>query len=172
MPFSGFSPFPRPPSPEVFQALFNTRFFFGFLLLDTFPLLAVRFFGFLSDFLCCLHLFFLIFLFLFVSLSFFLAFSGLCFFRVLAFGHFFWSSSMPLPAPASLCLLRAALALLRTSDLHPCSSCVRIHVRTMIPFVLPLRANGQSIHARTMRTSVLPLRANGQRTLGLAISHG
>ena len=81
---------------------------------------------------------------------------SVAFSRVLAFGRFFWSSSMPLPAPTSLCLLRVALALLRPSDLHPCSSCVRIHVRAMILSVLPLRANGQSIHARTMRTSVLP----------------
>ena len=36
---------------------FSTRVFFGFLLLDTFPLLAVRFFGFLLVLLCCLHFF-------------------------------------------------------------------------------------------------------------------
>ena len=108
--FRVFSPFPRPPSPEVFQALFNTRVFSGFCFWTHFRSWLCVSSGFCLFFsvVCTvfLHSYFCLVLVAFLSRLF-----RTLFFRVLAFGHFFWiflvffhvtaGSDQPVPAQGS-----------------------------------------------------------------------
>ena len=78
--FSGLFSFSEASVTCSFSGPFQHVLFFRIFVLDTFPLLAVRFFGVLLVFLCCLHFFSYIFIFVWFSVVVFLAFSALCFF--------------------------------------------------------------------------------------------